>query len=233
MKRRIKIDGIILFCIFWSLIIFRDIIFRDKPADGILEISVCGLGIVFFLSGQIIRISARGFKSENSRNGALLIENGPYSFVRNPMYLGVILITGGAALILLNPWSACILLAFFLFRYLEVIRREEKKLAAIFARQYYDYRTKVPRILPSIGILFKRDIGEYLPLKISWVKRELGAVVTLSSVILFLLARQGRDARGFGLSRQEILAAVLTAVLFVYWVVYLIRRTKKSAANKI
>lgn len=186
MKKRIKIDGILIFCIFWLLVIFKDVFLRDKQASALPEIIMLSSGIVFFLTGQIIRISARGLKSEYSQNGALLIQNGPYSLVRNPMYLGVLLITAGVALILLNLWSAGVFVLLFLLRYLWVIRQEEEKLAVVFDEQYYNYRAKVPRILPSLHSLFKKDTREYLPVKKAWVKKEFGAIITLLLVILFL-----------------------------------------------
>lgn len=186
MKKRIKVDGILIFCIFWLLVIFRDVFLRGRQTLDIPEIIMLSLGVAFFLTGQIIRISARGFKSEYSQNGALLIENGPYSIVRNPMYLGILLITAGVALILLNLWSAGVFVLLFLLRYILVIRKEEKKLAVRFAQQYDNYRAKVPRIIPSSGVLFRKNILRYLPLKRAWVNRELGAVIALLLVVLFL-----------------------------------------------
>ena len=63
MKRRIKINGFIIFIAVLLTAFFPAIFFRKANNDFFDEIMEI-LGIAFILLGQILRVSARGFKSE-------------------------------------------------------------------------------------------------------------------------------------------------------------------------
>ncbi|MFA4842964.1 MAG: methyltransferase, partial [Candidatus Omnitrophota bacterium] len=116
MKKRLKIDGIIIFCAFVVMMLFPSLFFRRDKITS-LDQAAEMFGVALILLGQILRVSARGFKSENSLNGHSLIQGGPYSFVRNPMYLGIALIGLGVGLVLFNGVVLCIVLLVLLIRY--------------------------------------------------------------------------------------------------------------------
>ncbi|MCU0581611.1 MAG: isoprenylcysteine carboxylmethyltransferase family protein, partial [Syntrophales bacterium] len=122
---------------------------------------------------------SRGYKSEHSKNGNFLVRTGPYSFSRNPMYLGIILIGLGAVLTVFKLWVFIFFSAFFLVRYITLVLKEEKILKEKFGGEYSEYQNIVPRFLPRIGRLLKSNIREYLPVRLKWVKKEIGTVITL------------------------------------------------------
>ncbi len=77
-----------------------------------------------------------------------LVVRGLYRYVRNPMYVGAVLILGGhfgwfLAFELL-PYLALVLLAFHLF----VVLYEEPALTRKFGDAYRDYQAAVPRWIP-------------------------------------------------------------------------------------
>lgn len=184
MKKRLKVNGVIIFIAFLSIAAFPDFFLRYKrfsSKDAAAQI----IGIAFILLGQLFRVSARGFKSENSFNGRALIIGGPYTLVRNPMYLGIFLIGMGVVLVLFRWWVAGAFLLIFSLRYVLLIFNEEKKLSRIFPQEYPEYCSEVPRLFPSLKMLLKKDISEYLPLKLSWIKKEIGAIL---AVLLMTLA---------------------------------------------
>jgi len=234
MKRRLKINGIIMFCAFLLVVIFPNIFFRSEGAvsfDIVTEI----FGISFILLGQILRASSRGFKAEYSGDGQELIQAGPYALVRNPMYLGILLIGIGIVALLFKWWVICIFLSVFVIRYLLLIFKEERKLLALFSKEYQTYCKKVPRILPSLKVILKTDIAEYLPLKLSWLKKEIGTILT---VLLFsILIESWEDIKNEGLRvyLKEAIGISAIIVLFIYIIIYLIARTKsleKDISNK-
>ena len=226
MKRRLKINGFIIFCVVVFIAFFPALFFRKASlgfCDEFMEIA----GIIFILLGQIFRVSGRGFKSEHSGNGNFLIQEGPYTLVRNPMYLGILFIGLGVVLVLFNMWVAIIFLAIFIVRYLLLIFQEEKKLTALFPEEFPRYCRRVPRLLPSLSVLAKKDISEYLPLKLPWIKKEMGSM--LAVLLLTLLIESWEDIRSEGMAvyLRESLAILFTVLLFVALLVYLSNRTEK------
>jgi protein-S-isoprenylcysteine O-methyltransferase Ste14 len=80
-----------------------------------------------------------------------LLVGGLYRYVRNPMYLGVLLILWGEALVFGSPtllfYSLILLAAFHLF----VLLYEEPTLTNKFGEPYRRYCREVPRWLPKLS----------------------------------------------------------------------------------
>lgn len=76
---------------------------------------------------------------------------GPYSMVRNPMYLGRYFIVLGVILLAGMPgvWFIIPYTLIYGFYMVNRVRREEKKLTEMFGEDYLDYCSKVNRFLPS------------------------------------------------------------------------------------
>jgi protein-S-isoprenylcysteine O-methyltransferase Ste14 len=77
-----------------------------------------------------------------------LVVTGPYRFVRNPMYLGAILLLLGEAALWRAPVLAGLAVAFWLIAHVVVVSYEERALARSFGQSYADYRARVKRWLP-------------------------------------------------------------------------------------
>lgn len=223
MKKRLKINGFIMFIAVLLTATFPSIFFRHNSMGSFDEVAEI-FGIVLILLGQIFRASARGYKSEYSQNGQSLIQGGPYALVRNPMYLGILLIGLGIVLMLFKWWVACIFLLIFALRYLALIFKEEKKLLVLFLKDYQDYCAKVPRILPSLATLAKIDISGYLPLKLSWLKREIGSILAVLLITFFIESWEDIKAGGIGAYFKEALAIIVTVILFIGLFIYLSKR---------
>ena len=74
-----------------------------------------------------------------------IVQGGPFRFSRNPMYLQMVLLCVGFAILLFNPWILLItpLVAWALYQF--AIRPEEKYLEAKFGAEYLSYRQRVRR----------------------------------------------------------------------------------------
>jgi protein-S-isoprenylcysteine O-methyltransferase Ste14 len=70
---------------------------------------------------------------------------GIYTFTRNPMYLGLLLLYSGIAFFYGNWWTFFLLSLLIMIIQLYVIRREEKYLHNAFGTQYNAYKKKVRR----------------------------------------------------------------------------------------
>lgn len=80
---------------------------------------------------------------------ASLVADGPYRFVRNPLYLGNLLLAIGIGVMASRVGFAVLNALMLLFSY-RLIFREEASLAAAQGAGYAAYRARVPRLVPSI-----------------------------------------------------------------------------------
>jgi len=230
MKRRIKINGVIIFLATVLIAAFPSL-FIHTASEGLQGLVEDILGIALILSGQILRVSARGYKAEYSGQGKLLVQTGPYAIVRNPMYLGILLIGTGIVLVLFRLWVGVIFIIVFTFRYLLLIFKEEKKLLVLFPKEYPAYQKRVPRIKPSFTFLLEKDITEYLPLKFVWLKKEIGTILAVLLATFLLEAWQDIKTVGIRAFSEETAAIIITILLFMGLVIYLNMRTESLAKD--
>ncbi|MBU1125102.1 MAG: isoprenylcysteine carboxylmethyltransferase family protein [Candidatus Omnitrophica bacterium] len=224
MKKRLKINGIIIVLALILLAMFPTLFLR-RSGGGLWEEVAEILGIAAILLGQIIRTAARGYKADHSKNGSHLIQGGPYLVVRNPMYLGILFIGIGIILVLFNWWVASIFFGVFLARYIFLIFREEKKLLSSFGQEYRRYCKKVPRLIPSFSTIFNLDIAVYLPLKRAWIKKEGGTSIAVLLGVLIIESWKDILHEGIGEYCKESAATFVIIILFALFVFYLGKRT--------
>ena len=121
------------------------------------------LGISLFLLGLVLRIWAQQHLHYRLKVQKSLTVTGPYSFVRNPIYIGNILICLGATLISELLWLVPITFFYCYGIYSLVVRYEESHLLDKYGVSYRRYMLNVPRWFPKVFRL--KDIGltnEYL-----------------------------------------------------------------------
>lgn len=234
MKKRLKINGLIIFLAVMIVFVFPAFFFR-KPRISLWDEAAEVSGVACILLGMLLRASSRGYKSEHSREGRSLIQGGPYALVRNPMYLGILLTGIGIVMVLFNLWAAGIFLALFFLRYITLINKEEERLKAVFGAEYSDYQHRVARLFPPLLGIMRQDLKDYLPLKPLWLKREIG---TILAILLAVLAIEGwEDFKGAGaeIFWREFSLSLAVVILFVFLVLYLVRHTarfQKDATNQ-
>lgn len=68
-----------------------------------------------------------------------------YRFNRNPMYLGVILIVAGWAIVTGGIWNVLYAMILPLIFHLRVVRYEEPQMRRLFGEEWEAYRQRVPR----------------------------------------------------------------------------------------
>ena len=112
-------------------------------------------GVAMALLGEAIRFWGVGHASSETRvtgsvGASRLVVSGPFAYVRNPLYLGNILLYTGFGVMSNLPWLIVLALAWFTFQYAMIISREEEFLAGKFGEEYARYRAAVPRLIPRI-----------------------------------------------------------------------------------
>jgi protein-S-isoprenylcysteine O-methyltransferase Ste14 len=116
-----------------------------------------------------------------------LVTAGPYSTMRNPLYFYSLLGAAGVGLMSVQITSFVIIFGGFLFIYDGVIRREEGFLAEKFGKDFADYKSRVPRLLPKIGQFTAPDELVFQPKFLTFAVRD--AIWWFAPVPVFALAR--------------------------------------------
>lgn len=110
-------------------------------------------GAVVAVAGLLIRAWASGHIRKNAR----LAVSGPYSYTRNPLYLGSFLLGVGFCVASGTWWLALIFIALFLGIYLPVMRVEAGDLAMLFGDDFEEYARSVPLFFPRLSAWKKSD----------------------------------------------------------------------------
>jgi protein-S-isoprenylcysteine O-methyltransferase Ste14 len=107
------------------------------------------ISIPFFLAGiMLVFLSLKSLKLQTLGYSGNLVDKNIYSYVRNPMYLGIILIIIG---VLFVAFSASLVFYIIMlmvgFKY--IVIEEEKELKKSIGKKYLIYLKKVPRFIPG------------------------------------------------------------------------------------
>lgn len=147
---------------------FRHLVFRYRSYTPIPFLIVMAVfarptaasilaGLAVVLLGEAIRLWGVSIAGSETRTtgtvgGTYLITTGPFAHVRNPLYVGNVLLYVGVGIMAnaLTPWLPLAALGWFALQYSLIVSGEEEYLAARFGEAYERYRTNVPRFLPRV-----------------------------------------------------------------------------------
>jgi protein-S-isoprenylcysteine O-methyltransferase Ste14 len=105
--------------------------------------------IIFILGVIVIYASSVKIKDQALKPHGKLIISGVYKNVRNPMYLGIILLAYSCFFISFSLYVLSYALTVNLL-YLIIINAEEKDLIKQFGKDYINYKKKVPSLIPRL-----------------------------------------------------------------------------------
>ncbi|MCP1727160.1 protein-S-isoprenylcysteine O-methyltransferase Ste14 [Natronospira proteinivora] len=94
--------------------------------------------------GMLIRLWASGHVKKNKE----LATDGPYAYVRHPLYVGNILLLAGFCIASQLWWSVPVMLAFLWFYYPTAISYEDRKLRQLFGDQWEQWSANTRALLP-------------------------------------------------------------------------------------
>lgn len=151
---------------------------------GLLTVAL-GLFIRIWATKHIGRRIPRRYK--NGRRPHLVM-TGPYSLVRNPLYIGNIVVMMGLCVLSELLWLMPIMFAYLFALFSLVVRYEEYKLSLLCGKEYEVYRQTVPRWIPRFSLIRRTDERAY-----TWFNSftgELQSIGPASVMILVLLAKE-------------------------------------------
>lgn len=153
------------------------------------------LGFAVLLAGELIRmwsVSYAGGETRTTSVGApSLCTAGPYGFVRNPiyvgnmlMYLGIVIVAGSPNLMLM----ALATMSFFIIQYSLIISLEEEKLDELFGPDYTTYKNNVRAIVPRFRRWKTDDDRKPLPL-LKLIKTEKRTLQNVTFILTLIVVR--------------------------------------------
>ncbi len=150
-------------------------------------------GLVLLVAGEGWRLWGGAIIGKESRTRgsgvARLVTNGPYRYVRNPLYLGNFLLTLAATCLSELLWFIPIIVLLFLIQYVPIVLWEEQVLTARFGEEYAAYCRRVPRWIPRWS---RWPSGEATPTyrwrAAFWSERS--TLATLTALVLCMLAKE-------------------------------------------
>ncbi len=178
-----RLRGIIGFIAFWV------IWFISQPSWQMIII-----GSSFILIGLVLRFWASGYIGKESRSNKLavntLVTNGPYQYIRNPLYLGNFFLTLGVLLGLHSPlYIILLIIILFWIYYTLIIKAEEDFLKKQFGEEYLLYRKKTGAIIPK-NFTKKTSTIENQKYKFHVAKKEFQTVIVLLLIYGLMFLRK-------------------------------------------
>jgi protein-S-isoprenylcysteine O-methyltransferase Ste14 len=107
-----------------------------------IAVALLGLGLI--VAALAVMLAARTDPRPHTPDKAL-VTHGPFRVTRNPIYLGLLVIAAGIALVSGSAWAWLAVAVLFGLLDRLVIAKEEAYLLARFGKDYADYTARVRR----------------------------------------------------------------------------------------
>lgn len=115
--------------------------------DSWAEYAMTTAGWILFLCGGVYRFWAALYIGE--RKAKSVIQEGPYSMCRHPLYFGSLLLTFSVGF-LLQSWILIAAIGIVSLVYMTItLPREEKALLELFGEGYREYQQNVSQLIPN------------------------------------------------------------------------------------
>ncbi len=107
-------------------------------------------GIIFFISfyfalGGFIVLIRNKTPFDTVKPTIKIVQEGPYRFSRNPLYLSLLLLLLGISILIVSFWLLCTLPILYILFLFKAVKPEEDYLSKKFGEEYLAYSSKVRR----------------------------------------------------------------------------------------
>lgn len=150
------------------------------------------LGLTAIVGGELLRIWACGHLVKNKR----LTTTGPYAYVKNPLYVGTILISAGFCVVT-RRWEmlALVALGFFAYYMPRKKRIEGDRLRKIYGDDYERYDRAVPDLIPRLTPYRSGD-GSRFEGRLVFENSEHGTAISIPVGLALIFLSLWLQARG-------------------------------------
>lgn len=136
------------------IVVLGLLIIRPRGIFGGYELAGMMGSACLVLLGMALRIWAGGSAGSHTRTDSIeaprLVTGGPYAYVRNPIYLGSVILSLGMIGVVDDPWMLALAVPAFVSLWVMLVPAEEEFLRRQFGARYAAYCHAVPRMLPRL-----------------------------------------------------------------------------------
>ena len=149
------------------------------------------IGFAVAMLGETIRLWGVSYAGSETRTtgmvgGTQLVTSGPYGHVRNPLYIGNILMYLGVGIMsnALMPYLQLIALSYFIFQYAVIVSLEEEYLRRTFP-DWDQYSASVRRFVPRLKTF--QGNNNLFPSFSRALRSERSSLISLTSLTTLLI----------------------------------------------
>lgn len=166
------------------------LIFENASAASLI------IGFTIALVGELIRLWGVSWAGSETRTtggvgGSFLVISGPFAHVRNPLYVGNILLYFGIGIMSMSlfPYLQIVALLFFFFQYYVIVKEEEEYLIKTFGQDYNKYLKNVPRFFWRFTAYKDDSIPQPAFILSKGIKSETRTLQAFGLVVLLIIIR--------------------------------------------
>lgn len=166
------------------------LIFEDASITSLI------IGFAIAASGELIRLWGVSWAGSETRTtggvgGTYLVISGPFAHVRNPLYVGNILMYLGLGIMsmALFPYLQIVAILFFIMQYQFIVKEEEGFLVKKFGNDYQKYLENVPRFFPRVSKYKNASISQPNYSLSAGLKSETRTLQAFSIVALLIVLK--------------------------------------------
>ncbi len=153
-------------------------------------------GFIIAVIGELIRFWGVSWAGSETRTtsgvgGSSLIISGPFAYLRNPLYVGNILMYSGLGIMsyALFPYLQVVAIAFFILQYHLIVGEEEAFLKTKFREHYEKYLKNVPRFFPRFSPYRDETNAQPVVSYTKGFKSEIRTLQAFTVVVIFIVIK--------------------------------------------
>ena len=145
-----KIRGLLMLppCVFVLFVVYQETEW---------SVALWPIGLAIFFAGVALRIWAQVHLHYRLKTRKVLTTTGPYTMVRNPIYIANSTMLVGLVVLSELLWFVPLMVIWCAVVYRFVVRREELHLTEKYGTPYREFLTAIPRWLPRPAIYRRTD----------------------------------------------------------------------------
>ena len=161
---------------------------RPMPFFDSKHRAIHALALLVIFCGLALRAWGAGSAGFHTRSARIeaprLATAGPFAYVRNPIYLGSILLGTGMSMLIGDPLAFVFTAIVFAILYFGIVPAEEEFLQRHFGAEYLRYREVIPRFIPRLRPWQGRTKSDF-----QWkaIRGELGILLVLVAIYAALI----------------------------------------------